>query len=80
MNSCHLIQLQPLLNAMYKEPLQVSYKRGRVYTFKGKTFKWTGWSTPFLLAPLPNLLERAANGRGNPYTTDRHDVSTQLCA
>ena len=32
----------------------------------------------FLLDPLPNFVERAGSGRGNPYTTDRHDVSTQL--
>ena len=31
--------------------------------------------------PLPNLVERAGIGRGNPYTTDRHDVLTQVrCA
>ena len=34
-----------------------------------------------LFTPLPNLVECAGNGRGNPYTTDRHDVLTQLrCA
>ena len=64
--------------SLYKEPPLVSYKRGLVYTLKGKTLKWGGLSTPFLLDPLPNLVERAGNGRGNPYTTDRHDVSTQL--
>ena len=62
------MQLQPLLNAIYKEPTLLSYKRGLVCIRKGKTLKWLTHARESPAGLSPPLQE--VEGEIPSYTTN----------